>query len=237
MQIEKLEINEMPKSGVIRILTAKGLDEKPLKEPYNITGTIKAPYEILSKRIGEITKNDCHVAFSYESCSIYLIINEDSHRMKTIEGQMIQTDVLKKLSINTSKRWSCFDLADFFRLNRSLFLDKATAMKLVSKLSNFSTNVEKQLDQSKDNRANYSLQKRQVVQSNLPESFKLNLPIFKGMANQEVNVEVDIDPNSLECILISPELAEIVDSFAVFAINEQLSKISELFPELPIIEV
>ncbi|PKP11982.1 MAG: hypothetical protein CVU09_00340 [Bacteroidetes bacterium HGW-Bacteroidetes-4] len=239
MQIEKLNIDKLPESGIIKIFTGKGLDEKEPKKLDNIEGAIGTPFEFLSKRkdLESVNLNESHVEFNLEKFNIILILNESSHYSNRVVGRMIETKTLNDLQINTGKRWDCFELADFFRLNRSIFLNATDGPKLVTLLNNFKAKVDKELEQNKDNRANYNLQRRQVVESNLPESFKLRLQLFKGQEPVDINVEVDIDPASLECVLISPELADILQTSVRDIINEQLDKIKELCPELPIIEL
>lgn len=239
MEVEKININHVPEKGIVKVYAAKGLDEKEPRKLENIIGAIQTPLEFLTKRKGleSIDLNKSHIEYDFEKFNIVLICNEDSHYSNTITGKMIATEVLKKLSINTGKRWDCFELADFFRLNRSIFVSLGDAAKLVTLLNNFKAKVDKEIEQNKDNRANYNLLKRQVVESNLPDSFKLSLPIFKGQPKVDIEVEVDIDPQSLDCVLISPQLADILQRNTELIINEQLEQIKELCPELPIIEV
>jgi len=239
MEIKELKVEQLPKDGIIRVFTAKGVDEKEQKKLDNISGAIQTPLEFLEKRkdTGNIEMKNSHVEYDFEKFKIVLIVNENSHYSNQITGKMIETETLKNLSINTGKRWSAFELADYIRLNRTIFRDMAEAAKLVTLLNNFKAKVDKEMEQQKDNRANYNLQKRQVVESNLPDAFTLVLPIFKGQPKVEIEVEVDIDANSLECVLISPQLAEIKQTSIETIIDEQLSKIKELCPELPVIEV
>lgn len=239
MEIKELNIDKIPESGIIKILNGKALSEKEPKKLNDISGSIDAPFEFLTKRKGLESLNifKSHIEFDLEKYQIVLITNEDCHYSNKITGKMIETGILNNLSINTGKRWECFELADFFRLNRSIFKSTAEAAKLVTTLNNFKAKVDKQMEQTKDSRANYNLQKRQVVESNLPESFIVDLPIFKGRPKVELSIEIDIDPSSLECVLISPQLAEIIQSNIEAIVQKQLDAIKELCPELVVIEV
>ena len=239
MEIKEIKIDKLPEDGIIRIFTAKGLDEKEPKKLAAIAGAIQTPLEFLTKRKGfvSIDVETSHLEYDLEAYEIVLICNENSHYSNTITGKMIETEVLKNLNINNGKRWETFELADFIRLNRSIFANVGDAAKLVTVLNNFKAKVDKTLEQSKDNRANYSLQRRQVVESNLPDAFKLQLPIFKGQPKVDIEVEIDIDPQSLECVLISPQLAETVQRNIETILGEQIEKIKEQCPTLPIIEV
>lgn len=236
MNIEKINV---PVHGNVRILTAKGLDEKEPKKLIDISGSINTPLEYLTKRHDEdsVNKKMSHIEFTYEGSMIVLVVNEDSHYSGNVIGLMIKTEVLKKLKINTGETWSCFDLADFFRLNRTVFADKSDCAKLVTQLNHFKATVDKETEMKKDNRANYDLIKRQVVESNLPDSFKICLPVFKGLGKSTIEVEIDITPSTLDCMLISPELADIEQTVCEEAIDKEIDAIMGLCPELPIIEI
>lgn len=240
MDIENLNIDKLPEDGVIHIYEGKALDEKEPVKLDNISGTIGSPLEFLSKHktFKTVIIPQSRIEFDYEGYCIHLIINEkDQYNWRSIIGQMIETKVLKELKINTGEKWPCFALADFFRMNRTIFQSTDEATKLVTILNNFEATVNKDIEKRKDNKANYNLLKRQAVVSNLPDSFKLNLGIFKGQEKIQITVEIDIDPSSLECVLISPELADEIQNSVEQIIGEQLEEISKLYPELTIIEV
>ncbi len=110
-------------------------------------------------------------------------------------------------------------------------------MDLVTKLQNFEADVTKRTETKMDNRANYDLIRRQEVKSNLPESFVIEIPVFKGLPKKMVTIEVDISPESFNCILISPDLADFIEGIVEETINKELEAIKELCPELPIIEI
>lgn len=236
MEIKTINV---PENGIVKIFTAKGLDEKEPKKLLAIQGSINTPLEYLTKRHehNSIDKKMSHIEFSYERSMILLVVNEDSHYSGDVVGRMIKTEVLKNLKINTGETWSCFELADFFRLNRTIFADKAQCAKLVTELNNFKAKVDKETEVSKGNRGGYDLRKRQVVESNLPEEFKICLPVYKGLGKSTIEVEIDITPSTLDCMLISPELADIEQTVCEETIDGDIEAIKELCPELPVIEI
>lgn len=236
MEIKTINV---PENGLVKIFTAKGLDEKEQKKAEDIIGAINTPYEYLVKRheLERVDKEQSHVKFSYEDSKIILLLNEYDHYSPVITGNMIRTDILDKLHINDGTGWSCFDLAAFFRLNRTIFQDKDVCMKLVTQLNNFVANVKKDTEMKIDNKANYDLVKRQVVETNLPKSFVLHFAVFKGLPKKMIEVEVDISPESLNCILISPDLADFIEQIVEETINKELEAIKEICPELPVIEI
>ena len=77
-----------------------------------------------------------------------------------------------------------------------------------------------------------------MVNSNLPASFKVCIPIYKGAKAEEIEIEVIATVNGRDVALelISPDAASIVEEVRDRLINEQLKFIAELAPEIPIIE-
>jgi hypothetical protein len=110
-------------------------------------------------------------------------------------------------------------------------------MKLVSDLRSFKAKVDKQIEQTKDDRANYNIKKIQAVESNLPEAFDLVIPIFKGQTSVKVTIEISIDPNTLDCTLISPVVNDIVNELRDKLIDDEIELIKVLTPDIAIIEI
>ena len=78
----------------------------------------------------------------------------------------------------------------------------------------------------------------QVVNSNLPEAFTINIPIFKGVAPASVQVEVyaTIDGSEVYLQLFSPAANQIIEEMRDATIDDQIAKIRELSPDIAIIE-
>jgi hypothetical protein len=121
-------------------------------------------------------------------------------------------------------------------MNRSVFENRDEAMKLVAELQNFKAKVDKEVELKSDNRGNTTNLRSQVVTSNIPKSFKVNLPIFKGQKSELIEVEVYIRDHDLCCTLVSPEANDSIEMTRDAIIDKQLEKISETCPEIVIIE-
>ena len=50
------------------------------------------------------------------------------------------------------------------------------------------------------------------------------------------SVEIDIDPFELNCVLIAPNLKEMIDTEVTAVIDEQLRLIAELVPDLKLFQ-
>lgn len=137
---------------------------------------------------------------------------------------------------NPCQTWTPFELAKVIKMNRSYFDTKVVAMKIESELKNFSAKVNKTIEESQDGRGNRSSLRAQAVESNLPETFKLTIPVFKRGEKATFEVEVEIQPSDLSCTLVSPDIAQYIQEETDKMIDEQLTEIRELHPCLKIFE-
>ena len=112
-------------------------------------------------------------------------------------------------------------------------------MRLVSTLMNFTANVNSTIESSIAQNGSSADVFNQAVDSNLPESFKVKMPILKGGPDWEFDVETfaKISGKEVKFILISPDAAALLEEAKATAINEQLKQIVEIAPGIAIIEV
>lgn len=199
-------------------------------------GSINSALEYLSKKVvkAEIIEHS-KLEFCYVKLSIDLYYDARQRNPDVILGALKLHPDLEKFKINSSKTYSTFELADFIKMNRHYFENKEYAMKLVSELRNFEGKVNRDLEAKADERGNKKVLINQVVESNIPSGFFLELPVFIGEAPKRLEIEINIT-SSFECSLISPDLKEFIDMESRAILNEQLTKIKELHPELKVFE-
>ena len=77
----------------------------------------------------------------------------------------------------------------------------------------------------------------QVVQHNIPESFKLTLPIFNGTDPQEIEVEINVDADDLSCTLISPHAKDLIEQMRNEKIDDVIKRVKAACPCIVVIEV
>jgi hypothetical protein len=79
----------------------------------------------------------------------------------------------------------------------------------------------------------------QVVNSNLPKSFVLNIPVFKGMPVETLEVETFAQINGREVAftLLSPGANQTLEEIRDKVIDDQLAQVREIAPNIAIIEV
>lgn len=217
----------------------KVLDPKaPVK--MNVNGTINAPFEYLSKRIDCVKQKECHIIVNREKITIELVVNEsDEYTRGTIAGTLQYHPKFEEFGINTGKVWSPFDFAMFCKMNRAFFADKNVNMSLVSACKNFTAKVNNQIERAAQENGNRTDNFAQVVNSNLPESFTLSIPIFKGGKKEDLVVETfaKIDGRNVAFVLLSPGAEETLEDLRDKAIDEQLNAIRAIAPDIAIFEV
>lgn len=158
-------------------------------------------------------------------------------------------DLSKKVVVNMAegqdraeviiREGAAAELGMFFKMNRAFFADRKTNMDLVTALMNFTANVNHTIERSIKENGNRTDNFAQVVNSNLPEAFELNIPIFKGMPAERLEVETfaKVDGRDVALVLLSPGSRETLEDLRDRVIDDQLSRIREIAPKIAIFEV
>lgn len=242
-QKENAEQRAIEKLTEMNIEDGKGMvirfgDALPLKEPkyVSIHGTIDAPARWVEKRKDDIVSADAHILVDRDHMTITLNTDENNFYSDQIVGTLTLSTEMQEFGINTGEYMSCFDMADRIKQLRTYFETQQDAMKLVSELRNFKAKVDKELELSDDKRGNQKILRAQTVESNLPKSFNVNMPIFKGTEKRTFEVEVEINPNDLSCTLVSPDAHDIVVQERDNQMDAVLGRIGDAAPNIVIIE-
>ena len=111
-------------------------------------------------------------------------------------------------------------------------------MKLVSALKNFKANAQSQIEKQHDPSGSRAEVYRQTVESNLPKSFTVKIPIFKGPEKTTFDVEFDhyLTDGEVFLQLVSPGAKEISDEWRDTAIDRVLNEIRGIAPDIAILE-
>lgn len=217
---------------------AMQLDPKePLK--VSISGTIDAPFRWLEKRVELIDQKKANIIVNRDKMAMSLSINGTDYYQSKIPGVLQESKEMVEFGINTDKKWEPIKLSQFFKMHRAFFKDKSENMMLVSILKNFKAKVNQDIERSKEENGSKVDNYSQVVDSNLPKSFKLNVPLFKGFACEEIEVEIyaDVDGRDVSLSLVSAGANEAIEEYKNKVIDEQLKHISLIAPDIVIIEV
>ncbi|MBD5256196.1 MAG: hypothetical protein HDS50_01000 [Bacteroides sp.] len=220
-------------------LASKELDQKA-PEKIAITGVLSTPLDWLKKRVDTIPHEQACVFVERENNKIALVINEtDPYKRGGIVGQAEFSELFRKFGINNPEvGWTPAKLGQFVRLNRAAFEDKEVCMKLVSALKNFKANAQSQIEKQHDPSGSRAEIYRQTVESNLPKSFTVHIPIFKGPEKVTFDVEFDhyLTDGEVFLQLVSPGAKEITDQWRDKAIDDVLEGIRKVAPDIAIIE-
>lgn len=212
-----------------------------IKEPERVVieGTIDAPFRWLEKRIELINQKASNIIVNRDAMGIALRIDETSYYQAGIRGILRASKEMIEFGINTEKKWEPIKLSKFIKMHRAFFTDKSHNMMLVSTLKNFKAKVNQDIERSKEENGSKVDNYSQVVDSNLPKSFKLNIPLFKGFACEEIEVEIyaDVDGRDVSLSLVSAGANEAIEEYKNKVIDEQLEAIRQIASDIVIIEV
>ena len=219
----------------------KAAEQLPNREPINveINGTIDTPFRWLEKKVELIDQKKAYISVSRDNMSIALVDKENDYYSNNIAGGLEASKEMKAFGINADKRWEPIKLSQFFKMHRAFFKDKTENMTLVSTLKNFKAKVAQDIERSKEENGSKTDNYSQVVDSNLPKSFKLNIPLFKGFACEEIEVEIyaDVDGRDVSLSLVSAGANEAIEEYKNRVIDEQIEAIKVVAPDIAIIEV
>lgn len=208
----------------------------------NLSGVIGSPVEFLTKRISEdeqINQKRCHVIVDRANVSITLITNEnDSYLKGSVKGKLEEHPKFVQFGINKGKNWQPNELGQFFKMHRAFFADLSENMMLVTKLTNFNADINSKIEKEKNENGSFKDNYSGVVTSNLPPSFKLKIPVFKGVPADTIEVEfyASIDGREVSLQLFSPGANQLLEYLRDQVIDEEIKQIKELAPDIAIIE-
>jgi hypothetical protein len=216
----------------------KQLDElAPVK--FEAVGTIEAPLRFLEQRVGDIDQHKAHIFVNRDNLSIHLIYNEnDAYTIGNVYGTLKLSKIFQSFGINTDKQWEPEHLGQFLKLNRTYFVSREENMKVVNALKTFDAKVNQTVQRETKENGNKAFSFRQAVDSNIPESFKLCLPVLSGGQPVEIDVETyaTIDGAHVSISLQSPGANDIVEDIRNNYISGIVEKLREVAPEIVIIE-
>lgn len=207
--------------------------------PVNITGTIDSPFRWLEKRVALMEQKHANITVNRDEMKIFLVDKETDYYSNSITGVLQPSKEMVEFGVNMEKGWEPIKLSQFLKMHRAFFTDKSQNMMLVSTLKNFKAKVNQDIERSKEENGSKVDNYSQVVDSNLPKSFKLNIPLFKGFACEEIEVEIyaDVDGRDVSLSLVSAGANEAIEEYKNKVINEQLDAIRQIAPDIVIIEV
>lgn len=236
---ELLAGSENEKTLVIR--HDKATQVLPLRERllFAAAGVIDSPLRYLQKRVDLIDQLATTILIDRDKMTIELHSNEIDYFGDKVAGKLTVHPDFTRFHINdpdfetTPKK-----LGDFLRMNRSVFVNKATCLNLVNTLKSFEAKVAAVVEANSANNGNRKQLYEQTVESNIPDKFEITLGLFKGQPAKKIEVEIilEVDGSQITCRLESPEAQQFMDEVKNQAIDDQIEKIKEVAPKVLIIE-
>lgn len=206
----------------------------------HVEGIISAPSKFYEKRKGLHNPDKCHVLFNRLAGTIVLIVDENfSENNYKITGKVIENPELKPFCINEAGgcgggMFQVKELMEVLKFNRIHFKDQAENAKIVTSLRNFKAKAEQTFNDVDDNRGNSDKQKITKLETELAESFLLEMAIHKGGEKKTFKVDILCKATStaVEVYLESVELHDLKQK----SMNEILETELKAFAEIVCIE-
>ena len=245
MKNENLVVQFPENSNTATLIIREGQAKKMLdpKEPIkvDINGVIGAPFEWLTKRLTseQFEQKRSFIYVDREKISIELIVNEhDDYLRGSVLGKLEMHPKFKEFGINSGKGWDVNELGQFFKMNRVFFADRSANMQLVSQLKNFVADINIKAEREKNENGSFKDKYSGLVSTNLPGAFMINLPIFKGVPAEQLEVEFycSVNGRQIELQLYSPGAVQLLEELRDSVIDAEIAKFRELAPDIAIIE-
>ncbi len=230
--LESKAFEEAAKTGrEVKVTILEGeAPEQSNPEPVIINGTISAPSRFIKKRTDTYNKDKSHCKVSETEGEIRLYIDEQNHfGYYHITGKVELGKRFLELGINTDKTYEPTELANRFRLMRSIFKNHSDHARINKNLRNLKARINGQMEDLDDRKGNRSILYKQTVESNIPDSFILNLPLIEGEEPEEIEVAVILEVNqgAIHCYLESVEGQDRIDELRKSLVKEEVAKIED----------
>jgi hypothetical protein len=241
--MEKQEVKITVEEGVKELVIRTGEAEKIhyLNKIDLQKLTISAAREFLEKPLvwnkdNKQIEDVSFIVFDYRNREILLNFDYRSATNDRIHGYLELDPDLVDFGINDGKSYTALEMGQFIRFRRHFFENKDVALNLEKELRDFRANVDKKVQMADDKRGNLTASIAQTVISNLPLEFFVNLPVFIGQPKRMIKLEIDINPMDLTCVIVSPQLKEMIDIESKLIVDAEIGAIRKLHPNLRIFQ-
>jgi hypothetical protein len=241
--MEKQEVKITVEEGVKELVVRTGEAEKIhyLNKIDLQKLTISAAREFLEKPLvwnkdNKQIEDVSFIVFDYRNREILLNFDYRSATNDRIHGYLELDPDLVDFGINDGKSYTALEMGQFIRFRRHFFENKDVALNLEKELRDFRANVDKKVQMADDKRGNLTASIAQTVISNLPLEFFVNLPVFIGQPKRMIKLEIDINPMDLTCVIVSPQLKEMIDIESKLIVDAEIGAIRKLHPNLRIFQ-
>lgn len=232
--MQKVDVNLMgTDGGTLTILEGKALEQKP-PQKIEISGDIKTVSSYLKIRktdkggsgLQVIDPSKAVITVDKAAMTLELELDPENFYGAVITGNLELSDELKKWNINPKS--GTLKQKDIIQLVRHSRLDFDTndgydAVLVAFQKFSFKAFIDSQ-NEAPDRLGNKRTSIEKKVETGLPETFILNIPIFKGQPSKAFRVEIMMDSTETTASfwLESVELTELIKTDRDVIFNEQL---------------
>jgi hypothetical protein len=216
----------------VTIIHKNGLDEiAPIS--FNTIGSIESVSRYISSRFSDdkiklfhqgVSASHSIVIVDIENGVIQLAINPSNKYTPSITGQLVLSKEIEQFKINTNKKYDRNDLLKLVRFNAYQIENSKRLIEELQKL-NIKASIESK--NVKDSRGNVDKSLLKTIVSEIPESFVINIPIFKGQPSLKFRVDIIMETTdaSVEFWLESTELHALIAETKATIIANEIAKI------------
>jgi hypothetical protein len=230
MNDKKYIINSASGTEVVQILEGPA-PKISYPEKVKVNGDINAVMEFVKAPDNNGKLKDSIILVDFQKGVIELNSNPAySDKGFLITAKLEMFEDLKAFGINASKFFNLTELEKFVRMTRFYFTDKDAHLALTGQLRSFTAKVKSDLAAAADQRGNKNNMYVKEVSSDLATSFKLTIPIYKGLKAHTFLVEIcyDVTDSSVRFWLESVELFELLKCSAEDELNPQIKELRNL---------
>lgn len=236
--MEKLEFVFPPdfKGGEIVYRTGSAAPIEQLPEMDIIEGDINTVASFVKKRYWNgspspealglqfIDRDRAIVTVDRDKFEIQLELNPEHPRGTVVKGALSFAPELLKFRINTSNAFTREELVKLIRFNKVWFKDRMQADTVEKAYMAFSAEVNAKIGKDSDLRGNVENTYKKTVTTNIPESFILNIPVFKGQGKKQFLVSIIIEATDANTrfYLESVDLSDLIQIESEIILKEQL---------------
>lgn len=216
-------------------------DALPQSEPQKIeiNGDIKTVSSFLKKRAGlgkernpglqGILTERVLVIVDKADLLIKLQLDPENEYGTEVTAKLSYTPEIELFHINKNKLFNREELIKLIKFSKIWFADFEAHDKLLKAYQAFTATVTANTGKTTDGRGNVENNYKKTVETNIPDSFVLNIPIFKGMEKRRFRVEIGIDSTdaSTKFWMESVELYEIIQIESEIIIAEELKSCAD----------
>lgn len=197
--MENLNVKIEGDQKTLEVRTGEAL---PLKEPKKvvITGDINTISQYLRKRKGDLGHstqgvfNDKAIIYTdRERGLISIAVDPENPYGATVQGSLEKSKELEQFKINSQTTFNREQLVKILKFSKRHFDSPEVHSDIFAAYSAFRATSKTDHESSSDSRGNKAKVFTKEVQSNLPQTFVLNMPIFKGQPNERFMVEICLE--------------------------------------------